>query len=73
VVILKAWKKGAVIGALFIPLWLMYGKFIITIAGLFHQKTLAGNIDGFFMLAIVPMVIVHQKFEIATFLLQLHR
>jgi hypothetical protein len=61
---MRAWKKGALYGFLFPLLWLSFGMLIRGIVGMFsvlRTETLGGAIDAFFMLPIVPGVIIQQR------------
>jgi hypothetical protein len=55
---MKSWKKGAVIGFLFIPAWLVLGWLFMSAATVSGNETIAGIVDGIFMLAFVPAYIL---------------
>jgi hypothetical protein len=66
---MEAWKKGAVYGFLLIPLLFTLPIPLIPLIyffALLRLKTLAGTLDALAMLPLVPMSIIHNKFEITS-------
>ncbi len=64
---LRAWKKGAIIGFVFIPLWFLIGSFFVLLVGAIKPpETFSGVIEALFMLFIVPNAIIQQKLGITT-------
>ncbi len=57
---LRYWKKGAILGFLFIPAWFSVSVLLMLVAALTHSNTFGGIAEAFFMLIIVPMSIIHQ-------------
>lgn len=63
---MKTWKKGAILGFLFIPVWFSFGSLIIPIAALIPSETFRGMMDALFMLTVVPNAFIQQKLGITT-------
>lgn len=61
---MKAWKQGAIMGFLLMPILFAFGYTLRSIAALFKAETMAGIVDAIFMLPHVPMAIIHKKLGI---------
>jgi hypothetical protein len=61
---LKSWKKGAVYGFLFVPLLFIIAMLLMFILAMLRLETLGVLLDALVMLPLVPMSIIHRKFEI---------
>jgi hypothetical protein len=62
---LKSWKKGAILGFLFIPIWFFAGWIFMRISAFLGNETLAGIVDAIFMIAIIPAYIILRPGDMA--------
>ncbi len=61
---LKAWKKGAIIGFVFIPFWFSIGSFLMMLAGIIPSEAIRWIISALFMLITFPPAIILQRLGI---------